>query len=37
VNRTVQLPADVAARLPAGEATLRRLVTADWNREIARR
>lgn len=31
VNRTVQLPADVAARLPAGEAMLRRLVTADWN------
>ena len=30
VNRTVRLPPEVAARLPAGDETLRRLVTADW-------
>jgi putative spermidine/putrescine transport system substrate-binding protein len=31
VYRYVRLPEDVARKLPAGEETLRRLVTADWN------
>ena len=31
VNRNVRLPEEVARKLPAGEETLRRLVTADWN------
>lgn len=32
VNRTVQLPADVAAKLPVAPGTLERLVTADWQK-----
>ena len=31
VNRDVQLPPDVAAKLPAGEANLKKLLPADWN------
>ncbi len=31
VNREVKLDPEVAAKLPAGEETLKRLVTADWN------
>lgn len=31
VNRRVQLPEDVARKLPAGEQTLNRLLTADWD------
>ena len=31
VNRDVQLPPEVAAKLPAGEATLKRLLSTDWN------
>ncbi|WP_291296873.1 ABC transporter substrate-binding protein [Elioraea sp.] len=31
VNRKVQLPEDVARKLPAGEATLDRLLPADWS------
>jgi putative spermidine/putrescine transport system substrate-binding protein len=30
VNRTVRLPADVAAKLPVAEGTLDRLTNADW-------
>jgi putative spermidine/putrescine transport system substrate-binding protein len=30
VNREVTLPPDVAAKLPAGEANLKRLLSADW-------
>jgi putative spermidine/putrescine transport system substrate-binding protein len=30
VNRKVQLPEDVARKLPAGEETLKRLLPADW-------
>ncbi|HSU06086.1 MAG TPA: extracellular solute-binding protein, partial [Acetobacteraceae bacterium] len=31
VNRDAVLPADVAAKLPAGEANLKKLLPADWN------
>jgi putative spermidine/putrescine transport system substrate-binding protein len=31
VNRDVQLPAEVAAKLPAGEETLKKLLPADWS------
>ncbi len=32
VNRTVTLPEDVARKLPAGEATLNRLLNTDWGK-----
>ena len=31
VNRDVRLPDDVASKLPAGEETLKKLLSADWN------
>jgi putative spermidine/putrescine transport system substrate-binding protein len=31
VNREATLPPDVAAKLPAGEANLKKLLSADWN------
>jgi len=37
VNRTVQLPADVARKLPVAEGTLERLTNADWNQVNADR
>jgi putative spermidine/putrescine transport system substrate-binding protein len=31
VNRNAKLPPEVAAKLPAGEANLKKLLSADWN------